>query len=186
MDLPFHSRPVIASYCLVVLLALPLWWSTTSILRLALPAARVHVHEHTSLQLPVHVLFSDSPAAARDLRAMHDSAPERWKGLHLRLDQASSEDTYIVLDDPITSVSGRTLRTSSNAADTLAALLAPALSSRDAEQRVAQYSPRYRLAFSLLNEDAAAQHAILGWEVTKAIRRTFTSIRQSLLYPSRG
>ena len=35
-------------------------------------AACVHVHEYTSSRLPVHVVFSDSPAA---VRALHDSAP---------------------------------------------------------------------------------------------------------------
>lgn len=38
-------------------------------------------------------------------------------------------------------------------------------------QRVAQYAPRYRLAFSLLNEDAAAGGAASGWSVAEAIAR---------------
>ena len=35
-------RHIISSYWLVVFLALPLWWKTTSIDRLALPTSRVH------------------------------------------------------------------------------------------------------------------------------------------------
>lgn len=168
-----HSRSVIVSYWTVVLLALPLWWSTTSIVRLSLPVARVHVHERSTLRLPVHI-----PDAPRDLRDLFDN-----QRLHLRLDHGSYDSTYTVLDHPITSVDGRTLRVSSNAAaDTLAALLAPAL---DSEQRVAHYSPRYRLAFSLLNEDAAAGGVILGWEITNAIHRTFVHLSVSACFTRR-
>ena len=53
--------------------------------------------------------------------------------------QGSSDNTYTALKHLITSVSGRTLRVSSNVADTLVVLLAPALSLRDAEQRVAHF-----------------------------------------------
>ena len=37
-----NRRRIIASYWLVVILALPLWWKTTSIDRLSLPENRVH------------------------------------------------------------------------------------------------------------------------------------------------
>ena len=37
-----NRRRIIASYWLVVLLAIPLWWKTTSIDRLSLPESRVH------------------------------------------------------------------------------------------------------------------------------------------------
>lgn len=40
------------------------------------------------------------------------------------------------------------------------------------ELRVAQYAPRYRVAFTLLNEDAAYGGAVAGWEVEKAIAGT--------------
>lgn len=43
--LPFEStgvrRRVIASYWLVVILSIPVWWKATSIERLSLPASRV-------------------------------------------------------------------------------------------------------------------------------------------------
>ena len=39
---PRTRRYIIASYWLVVLLAIPLWWKTTSIDRLSLPASRVY------------------------------------------------------------------------------------------------------------------------------------------------
>ena len=38
---------------------------------------------------------------------------------------------------------------------------------------VAKYSPRYRLAFTLLNEDAAAGKAISGWDVEHALAREY-------------
>lgn len=36
---------------------------------------------------------------------------------------------------------------------------------------VAKYSPRYRLSFTLLNEDAAAGRAVVEWDVAKMISR---------------
>lgn len=37
--------------------------------------------------------------------------------------------------------------------------------------RVAQYAPRYRLAFSLLNEDASLGGGATGWEIEEALAR---------------
>lgn len=56
-------------------------------------------------------------------------------------------------------------------ADALSSLLIPYSSLPDREHRVAQYSPRYRLAFSLLNEDPSAGNVILNWDVKTAIHR---------------
>jgi phosphatidylinositol glycan class S len=53
-------------------------------------------------------------------------------------------------------------------ASSLRTLLAPP--TQNTELRVAQYSPRYRLAFSLLNEDASYGGAISGWSVKEAIK----------------
>ena len=64
--------------------------------------------------------------------------------------------------------------------DTLCSLLAPysGLSNRD--HRVAEYAPRYRLAFSLLNEDATAGGAVLDWNIRGAIKSTWMfSLRPS-------
>ncbi|KAF8326916.1 phosphatidylinositol-glycan biosynthesis class S protein-domain-containing protein [Amanita rubescens] len=168
-----HRRTIIASYWLVVFLALPLWWYTTSIVRLALPTARVTFHAQNSLRLPVRLHFENSPV---DLQPLLDA-----KGLHVNLDSGISDATYTVRDHPQTSISGRILRCPpSNAADILASLLAPSSSSTDSEQRVVQYSPRYRLAFSLLNEDAAAGSPVLGWEITNAIQRYLSPILDQL------
>ena len=54
--------------------------------------------------------------------------------------------------------------------DTLTDLVVP--KPDDSESlRVVKYSPKFRLAFSLLNEDAASGHAILSWDVKDAIER---------------
>lgn len=59
-------------------------------------------------------------------------------------------------------------------ADTLATLLAPysslkSLATASHAERVVSYSPRYRLAFTLLNEDAAGGNAALSWDVRGAL-----------------
>ncbi|KAJ3508055.1 hypothetical protein NLJ89_g5968 [Agrocybe chaxingu] len=59
---------------------------------------------------------------------------------------------------------------SSRLADTLTSLLVPYTDLSDLEYRVAQYSSRYRLAFSLLNEDATAGDTVLGWNIQQALR----------------
>ncbi|EEB88578.1 hypothetical protein MPER_13519, partial [Moniliophthora perniciosa FA553] len=51
-------------------------------------------------------------------------------------------------------------------ADTLSSLLIP---SNRQDHRVAQYAPRYRLSFTLLNEDASGGQVITGWDVSRAI-----------------
>ena len=52
---PLARRSIIASYFLVILLALPLWWKTTSIERQALPVSRVSEQTGRELSFPVHV-----------------------------------------------------------------------------------------------------------------------------------
>ena len=48
-------RPIIFAYWAVVLLTVPLWWYTTSIQRLSLPAPRVVALADRELRLPVDV-----------------------------------------------------------------------------------------------------------------------------------
>jgi phosphatidylinositol glycan class S len=63
--------------------------------------------------------------------------------------------------------------------NTLSSLLVPYSSSSDPEHRVVQYSPHYRLAFSLLNEDAAAGGAVMDWNILSSINcmcKAFSSI----------
>ena len=39
-----------------------------------------------------------------------------------------------------------------------------------------KYSPRYRLAFTLLNEDTASGNGALAWDVQKAIQSKTTNL----------
>lgn len=64
-------------------------------------------------------------------------------------------------------------------ADTLTTLLIPS-TIPDRDQVVAQYSPRYRLAFTLLNEDAAAGQAVTGWDISDAMKRHIDPAMASL------
>lgn len=60
------------------------------------------------------------------------------------------------------------------------------LTTAEQDHRVAQYSPRYRLSFTLLNEDAAAGHSVSEWAVADAISRkrqlTFQILNGKLMH----
>ena len=62
--------------------------------------------------------------------------------------------------------------------DTLRSLLVPYSGSSNGDHRAAQYSPHYRLAFSLLNEDAAAGSAVFDWNIRGAIRGMYIFSRR--------
>ncbi len=65
-------------------------------------------------------------------------------------------------------------------ANTLSKLLMPYstyAASHLQAQRVMTYSPRYRLAFTLLNEDAASGNAALAWDVRGAIQSELFILR---------
>lgn len=54
--------------------------------------------------------------------------------------------------------------------ETIVKLIAPhAVRTASEEHRVVKYSPRYRLAFTLLNEDASSGQAALSWDIREAI-----------------
>lgn len=60
----FQSRKVrwsiLAAYWAVILLAVPLWWTTTSIQRLSLPTSRVVDLAQKSLRFPVDIVLDSS------------------------------------------------------------------------------------------------------------------------------
>lgn len=92
-------RSILASYWLVILLATPLWWYTTSIERLSLPSSRVLSQSQKELQLSVNILL-DPPLVARNpqiatgLQEILDerikSSPSRWKGLDVHVGLGAS------------------------------------------------------------------------------------------------
>ncbi|KAJ6595693.1 phosphatidylinositol-glycan biosynthesis class S protein-domain-containing protein [Mycena vulgaris] len=185
----YNRRLIIASYWVIVIVAVPLWWYTTSIERLSLPASRVRSHAGNQLRFPVQINLEDTQDASLSTslqQLIHDRmqrSPQAWKGLDVsvrnRDDAEQLVDSYTIRpDDGIPFVSNRQLTypvrsgTLPMLADALSSLLVPPVD----EHRVAQYSPRYRLAFTLMNEDAAAGRAISGWDISGAISRHLSPI----------
>ena len=62
----------------------------------------------------------------------------------------------------------------SRAVNTIIQLLAPYTSQTASEaHRIVKYAQRYRLAFTLLNEDAASGQAAFSWDVREAVTGMF-------------
>ncbi|KAJ7073530.1 phosphatidylinositol-glycan biosynthesis class S protein-domain-containing protein [Mycena belliarum] len=189
----YNRRLIIASYWVIIVLAVPLWWYTTSIERLSLPASRVHSHAGNQLRFPVHIKLESAQDASLSISLQQlildrvRTSPQAWKGLDVKVRNPHGvedlADLYTITPgDGVPLVSQRQLTypirsaTLPMLADTLASLLVPPTDAH----RVAQYSPRYRLAFTLLNEDAAAGKAILGWDISGAISRHLLPIFNAL------
>ncbi|KZV79584.1 hypothetical protein EXIGLDRAFT_734824, partial [Exidia glandulosa HHB12029] len=184
---------IIASYWAVVLCAIPLWWYTTSITRLPLPTSRLSALEWTdSFKFPVDLVVlrtaGDAPVSEAELerairrRTQLDGA--RWGALDVRIHSNTAENrsdvfslafnsnpagaAHILGDDTL-SVSSATY-TLPQIVDTLGELLSPYASLKhEADgQRVAKYSPKYRLSFTLLNEDVSSI-GYRSWEIEQSI-----------------
>ncbi|GLB42327.1 putative phosphatidylinositol-glycan biosynthesis class S protein [Lyophyllum shimeji] len=193
-------RSIISAYWLIIILALPLWWHTTSIERLSLPTVRVTEQTRHGLRIPVSVGLERDPDVSISASQLQNSVdalvrktPQRWEGLDIRILETRSEDVehveglYTVVSGNEVAVRGRELEfpirggpTISGLADTLGALIAPLASTTEQDHRVAQYSPHYRLSFTLLNEDAAAGHFYTEWDVLDAISRHISPILSQL------
>jgi len=66
-------RSIIASYWLIIFLALPLWWNTTSIERLPLPSPNVYAQQERELRFPIKVALDPAfgniaPSVESELR----------------------------------------------------------------------------------------------------------------------
>ncbi|TFY82931.1 hypothetical protein EWM64_g1082 [Hericium alpestre] len=97
------------------------------------------------------------------------------------LDTSISYEVSVVPDVAQPIVQGRRLLVSPEAASavpqTVAALLTPYSTHRTSqsfEHLVAKFAPRYRLAFTLLNEDAADGKTVAGWDIQGALSRHIT------------
>ncbi|KAK7044600.1 GPI transamidase component PIG-S [Favolaschia claudopus] len=176
----YIRRLIIASYWLFIIAAIPLWWHITSIERLSLPTARVHAQAANHLRFPVQIQLENvqDPSISTSLQKLLDDRIHKSQGLDVQVrhqnDPANPIDSYVVrAAEGVPSANERHLThpvrpaTLSKLADLLTLLLVPPTDAH----RVAQYSPRYRLAFTLLNEDAAAGGAISGWDISGAISR---------------
>ncbi|OAX39231.1 hypothetical protein K503DRAFT_792056 [Rhizopogon vinicolor AM-OR11-026] len=158
-------RAVLASYWVVIVLAFPFWWHLTSIERLALPTT-------------IHTLLRDSAT----------SEYEKWKGIDPRQGARTMKvrplvkilkafDSYTVVLGEQTSIArSRQLRISKTDAQSatrlsslLSDLIAPSESNISHSQRIAQYSDHYRLAFTLLHENATPRRFVETWDVQNAL-----------------
>ncbi|KAL4072489.1 phosphatidylinositol-glycan biosynthesis class S protein-domain-containing protein [Scleroderma yunnanense] len=187
---PVIRRLILASYWLVILLAVPFWWRLTSIERKALPSDRVHSQLERTPVFPVNVQIDASTfqekalGLAEELNSLltqSTQASTRWKGLDIRVsiienaEDQIDEGSYTVALGNTTAVryprhlivSHDDALCAARTAQLLSGLLAPETSSQD--QRVVQYAKRYRLAFSLLNENIASDQLISSWDIGAAI-----------------
>lgn len=99
----FQSSPtrrlVLASYWVLILLAVPLWWQTTSIERLALPTARPAL----PLRFPVDVHLSG--VSLHEIDELQQEL-RIWDGVDVKLHSGEGKNefgSYTVAIDPTTS-----------------------------------------------------------------------------------
>ncbi|KAL0959938.1 hypothetical protein HGRIS_011601 [Hohenbuehelia grisea] len=190
-------RTIIAAYWIIIFLAVPLWWHTTSIERLPLPSALVESQAERELQFPIRLQVPESHAVILPrlqglLREKTLGHPERWKGLDLQLSVSGSAPTETEayklshrlgesLIDKRQFIHDLSIEQMPELSALLCDLLAPPPTHGNL---VFQYSPRYRLAFSLLNEDSASGGYVRTWNITAGISRHISPIlsRMSVLH----
>ncbi|CUA73717.1 GPI transamidase component PIG-S homolog [Schizosaccharomyces pombe 972h-] [Rhizoctonia solani] len=190
---------IIIAYWVVLIIAAPVWWVLTTVERLPLPETRVKQVGSKHIRIPVDINIDvadglcDATTLAAKLQIAWDKSHQVelndiWNVLDVRMGALGSHrsdkshavynitirygydnDPAIVLDRSfeVFSRSGCDEQLVGKVTSSLRTLLTPP--TRNTGLRVAQYSPRYRLAFSLLNEDAAYGGAISGWSIERAI-----------------
>ncbi|KAF8221084.1 hypothetical protein L208DRAFT_1426731 [Tricholoma matsutake] len=187
---------IISAYWCIIVLALPLWWSTTSIERLSLPSSRVTSQARSHLRIPIRLNIDteyNGRLLADRLKESIDGivlkSPDRWKRLDIHVNHRQTnddKDAYTIVDG----TEGAVVRDGQLAyplhspilyqfTEIITSLILP-LTTAEQDHRVAQYSPRYRLSFTLLNEDAAAGHSVSEWAVADAISRHISPILKRL------
>jgi len=128
----------------------------------------------TKLQSLVNARLSPDVGARLDVRVHSNPIPR--------------PDTYLVKFDTsfqASRVKGRNLTLAgdgsspSKLANLIVDLLTPRRTAAD-QQKVAKYSPRYRLAFSLLNENAALGKSAVGWDLNDSFSYHLLPALQSL------
>ncbi|EAU89369.2 hypothetical protein CC1G_11065 [Coprinopsis cinerea okayama7 len=181
-------RLVILAYWVVFILALPIWWYTTSIERLPLPLSQASQEIRRPLQLPVSICVQESTARFTPL--LQDALGRRKESQNLDYIQfhvvgqsdcgtTSVQDVYTIIPGHTKRLFKRTLeyplkdsRSVEELSQTLLSLITPQLQ----DNRAAQFASRYRLSFSLLNEDAASGNIIKGWNIEEALQHYITPI----------
>ncbi|KAF9261717.1 hypothetical protein L218DRAFT_905202 [Marasmius fiardii PR-910] len=185
----YIRRSIIASYWVVIILAVPLWWQTTSIERLSLPSSEVYAQADANrgFQLPVRIALDSTftpknSSLVLELQRWLKSVAGDTSALDIQV-SGPEGDSYVVLPSRSQEIviEGRELRwplekaSASGLAKTLASLIIPVK-----DHRVAQYSPRYRLSFSLLNEDSSGGQVVKTWDVSSGIARHIEPITSAL------
>ena len=79
-------RSIVIAYWSIIILAIPLWWYTTSIERLSLPSHHVHQQAKNHLRLPVRICLQTGDEHLSDSvrTSFSDNIslePQRWRGL---------------------------------------------------------------------------------------------------------
>ncbi|PPQ67761.1 hypothetical protein CVT24_002771 [Panaeolus cyanescens] len=194
------KRSIIKAYWTVIICAIPLWWYTTSIQRLALPTSRVHSETETLHTLPVDVCWEGIPnglaePVRKELVQRSLQHKERWNGLTLepfRYGNCGDNTLIIRNHNGPESIHNQVLKISvekhvrkdgtysRHVVDLLEDLLAPVVDASHFNNLAVQYSSRYRLSFSLLNEDSAAGDMISGWNIEHALRVHITPLLEDL------
>ncbi|KAL1695748.1 phosphatidylinositol-glycan biosynthesis class S protein-domain-containing protein [Schizophyllum commune] len=178
-------RLIIASYWLVIVLALPLWWRTTSIERLGLPQGRIGSLGDKSLRFSIGLSVGDgiSVENERVREALQRPAFKQrlaGEGVDVRVAGDEKHDYQVLFHDgQETYIEGRSVSfprgvSDDNVLDVLTSLLVPQAVDRRHEQHIVPFAPRYQLSFSLLNEDAADGTSMLSWPIRENIRRHLT------------
>jgi hypothetical protein len=94
-------RSILGSYWIIILLALPLWWSTTSIQRLSLPTSHVISQAQKHLSIPVTLSLQTDAGSTlvsqltRSINKHISKAPNRWKGLDIHVNHEPVLGTFI-------------------------------------------------------------------------------------------
>uniref|UniRef100_D8QHB6 GPI transamidase component PIG-S n=1 Tax=Schizophyllum commune (strain H4-8 / FGSC 9210) TaxID=578458 RepID=D8QHB6_SCHCM len=171
-------RLIIASYWLVIFLALPLWWKTTSIERLSLPQGRIGALGDKNLRFDIGISVPngrvrealDTPAFKERLVSagvdVHATSSDKYGKSHAICTDVSDGKFSLVRTQHID------LPTSADTVlDVLTSLLVPQAVDRRHEQHIVPFAPRYQLSFSLLNEDAADGTSMLSWPIRENIKK---------------
>ncbi|KAF9444833.1 hypothetical protein P691DRAFT_763033 [Macrolepiota fuliginosa MF-IS2] len=187
------KRSIIASYWTVILLAVPLWWYATSIQRLSLPISQIHSHAQRHLKLPVDICVEDVDAVsnlhaffAEKTRAGSDG----WSDLEVRVhggSECADTSSYRVRNAPNILVTQNEIylplhdkQRLSSASEIFTSLVNPSSRTINQNNRVVQYSPQYRLAFTLLNEDASTGSSASNWDIQAGLAQRVKPILDKL------
>lgn len=96
-------RYIISAYWLIIVLAIPLWWSTTSIERLSLPSNRVTSQARSHLRIPIrlnidteHNGYLLTVRLKEYMEGLVIKTQDRWKGLNIHVNQRRSNGTSVL------------------------------------------------------------------------------------------